>query len=127
VAKIETVEEFCAFCRRAAGEAGLEGADGARLERALQRYRRGLKSHLWQIAMRAASGTDGGEAPPELERLTALFEADPSSFAPLVRLSAWLRRNTGLNLESSRWYRESTRRVRLAAARLLGSTDRGPR
>jgi glycosyltransferase involved in cell wall biosynthesis len=104
LAKIRTVEEFRLYCRRAAESAGVSLAQRRRLEGALGRYCRGLKSHWWQVAMRAAAD-GGGEACDETGELMALAVSDPSSFSRLVRTSVWLSRRAGIDLESSKWYR----------------------
>ena len=119
LAKVRTVDEFGGYCRRAAETAGLSPVERRRLERALGRYCRGLRSHWWQVAMRAAA--DGGaEAAGETAALVALAASDPSSFSRLVRASAWLSRHAGIDLESSKWYRAGMRRLQGLADTVRG-------
>jgi glycosyltransferase involved in cell wall biosynthesis len=109
VAKLESLDAFRAYCAHAADAAGVGPAERARLARAIERYRRGLKSHWWQVSMRAAADAGDGADPAEVAGLRALVGADPASFSRLVRLSAWLGRTTGVDLESSKWYRGGLR------------------
>jgi glycosyltransferase involved in cell wall biosynthesis len=118
-AKLATVDEFHAYALRTIGAAGVAALERRRFERALDRYCRGLRSHWWQVSMRAAA--DGaGEGPGEAAPLRELVASDPSSFSRLVRASAWLSRPAGVDLESSKWYRAAMKRLQDLADAIRG-------
>jgi glycosyltransferase involved in cell wall biosynthesis len=120
LAKLETVDEFCGSCLRAADARKLSDAERAELERTLALYRRGLRSYWWQIAMRAVAESPDQSASPTVARLRALVATEPSSFWPLIRLSAWIQRNTRIDLERSPRYHAAVRRLQEVVNALRG-------
>lgn len=118
--KLETVDEFCAYCRQALDATGPSEAQRRRLEGALRRYAVALKSYWWQVTFRAARAGAGGYSRADLPRLRALVERDPSSYAPRVRFGIWLEKKAGIDLEGSTAYRAAGRFLYNVRASLSG-------
>jgi glycosyltransferase involved in cell wall biosynthesis len=100
--KIRTMDEFAAYCRNAASAVPLEPPLRASFEQTLRVYAMSTKAHCWLAALWAAADGSCEFAPEELAALRARVRADPDGFTARVRLSAWLERHTGFDLESSR-------------------------
>ena len=99
--KLETVDEFCGWCRRAFEREAVTGEQARHFERILQSYRRGQKSHWWQVSVRAALSGESGYVPGDAARLRALVTEDPAAFSLLIRLSVWTQEKTGFDIEAS--------------------------
>ncbi len=106
LAKLETVEDFCAYCRREMAARTDPGADERRaFDHSLRRYRTLLNSFWWRTTMHAILDGRGGCSAEQAAILRSLVAKDPAAFSPRIRLNVRLENATRLNPERSRAYR----------------------
>lgn len=110
--KLETVKEFCAYCRRAAAATpGLSDRERGSIERSLRRYRLILNSFWWWATAHRGLDHSSSVPGPEAARLRAAVREDPSAFSPRIRLNLYLEARLGFDPEALRWYRAAGRLV----------------
>jgi hypothetical protein len=99
--KIATVDQFSDYCKRVVGGVAPLRGHMAEFERTLAKYRVALRSHWWLAAAWAAADESGQLTAEQARVLRTLVRSDPNSFSPRVRMSDWLARVTGFDLEDS--------------------------
>jgi glycosyltransferase involved in cell wall biosynthesis len=106
--KLETVQEFFAFCLRAADEYGnFTPEQQHTCLRIMERYRKHMNSYWWRTAVHAALDQNNKDVSDDLTNLGSRVRNERHAFSTRIRFNQFLEDLLKLNPESCRIYRSA--------------------